>query len=330
MTSPINFERFINKFLTSQLNKMKRKFTITAVLISMAFMSFAQVCPSYFKRNNGNGTCSSGGEIQMYYSTCPSSVPLIDSIYVNAINTNLSIINVDSSKCASKGYISYCISGDIPPAHTLKVFFKYGGAIAGGTATICNVTDTVQEAGPMPVLLSKFDVQRQNNNAVTATWKTDQEINSDRFELQRSSNNSPFETVGTVLSQHSNSSIAQFYSFNDPNTLADVSFYRIKMIDKDNSFSFSVVKPVKGTSQASDFTIFPNPSTGNAKISITNASEPTKVMIFDNSGRVVKQTGFTNSNSVDINNLPRGVYFVKVIGESTGVSSIKKFIVVNN
>lgn len=308
---------------------MKKKFTITAVLIAMAFISSAQVCPSYFKRNNGNGTCTSGAEIQMYFAVCPSPVPLIDSIYVNGANTNVYMANVDSSKCASKGYISYCISGDIPPAHTLQVFFNYGGAIAGGTTTICNVTDTVPEAGPMPVLLSKFDVQRQDNNTVTVTWKTDQEINSDRFELQRSSNNSPFETVATISSKNSNSNIAQFYSFNDANTLAEVSFYRIKMVDKDNSFSFSSIKSVKGTSEALNFIVFPNPSTGNAKISITNVSEPTKVVIFDNSGRVIKQTGFVFSNSVDVNNLPSGNYLIKVIGERTGVTSVKKYAVIN-
>jgi hypothetical protein len=309
---------------------MKKKFTITAVLISMAFISFAQVCPDYFKRNNGNGTCKSGAEIQMYFSVCPNPVPLIDSIYVNGVNTNVSLVNVDSSKCASKGYISYCISGDIPPAHTLQVFFNYGGAIAGDATTICNVTDTIPEAGPMPVLLSKFDVQRQDNNTVIVTWKTEQEINSDRFELQRSSNNSSFETVGTILSKNSNSSSMQYYSFNDPNTLAEVSLYRIKMIDKDNSFSFSTVKSVKGISEGLNFVVFPNPSTGNAKVSITNVSEPTKIMIFDNSGRVIKETGFIYSNSVDINNIPKGSYIIKVIGERTGASSVKKFTVINN
>jgi hypothetical protein len=309
---------------------MKKKFTITAVLISMAFISFAQVCPSYFKRNNGNGACPSGAEIQMYYSVCPSPVPTIDSIYVNGVNTNVYMVNVDASKCASKGYISYCISGDIPPAHSLKVFFNYGGPIGGGATTICDVTDTVPVAGPMPVLLSKFDVQRQDGNTVIASWRTDQESNSDRFELQRSLNNSPFETVATVVSKNSNSSIAQFYSFTDLNSLVGVSLYRIKMIDKDNSFSFSTIKSVKGFGGASDFVIFPNPSNGNATISITDLREPTKVMIFDNSGRVIRQTGFTNSSSVDIRNLQKGSYIIKVTGERTGASTVKKLNVINN
>lgn len=309
---------------------MKKKFTFTAVLISMAFISFAQVCPTYFKRNNGNGTCRSGAEIQMYYSVCPSLVPTIDSIYVNGVNTNVYMVNVDASKCASKGYISYCISGDIPPAHSLKVFFNYGGTIGGGTTNICNVTDTVPASGPMPVLLSKFDVQRQDGNTVIASWKTDQETNSDRFELQRSLNNSPFETVATVVSKNSNSSVAQFYSFTDPNNLAGVSLYRIKMIDKDNSFSFSTIKTVKGLGGTSDFVIFPNPSNGNATISITDLKEPTKVMIFDNSGRVIRQTGFTNSSSVDIRNLQKGSYVIRVTGERTGASTVKKLTVINN
>lgn len=329
MASPINSEKFINEYLISQPNKMKKKFTITLVLISMAFVGFAQVCPNYFKRNNGNGTCRSGAEIQMYYSVCPTVVPTIDSIYVNGVNTNVSMVNVDTKNCATKGYISYCISGDIPPAHTLKVFFNYGGVVAGGTTTICTVTDD-PEAGPMPVVLSKFDVQRQNSKTVTATWRTEQEINSDRFELQRSSNNSPFETVATVVSKNSNSNIAQSYSLSDPNSSVEVSLYRIKMIDKDNSFSYSTIKPVKGISAAADFVIFPNPSTGNAKVSINNLSEPTKVMIFDNSGRVIRQTGFTNSNSIDINNLQKGGYIIKVIGERTGASSVKKLTVINN
>ena len=306
---------------------MKKKFTITALLILMAFIGFAQ-CPTSFKRNNGNGTCPSGAEIQMYYSVCPDTIPQIDSIYANGVNTNVTQLNVDPSKCATRGYISYCISSDIPPVHAITVYFSIG-TTTGTNHAVCTVTDTVPSGGPLPVLLSSFDAQRQSANTVTANWKTDQESNSDRFELQRSSNNSAFETVGTVLTQNSNSSIAQFYSFTDQNNLEGVSLYRLKMIDKDNSFRFSSIVSVKGTSGTSDFIIYPNPSTGNAKISISDMSEPTKVMIFDNSGRLIKQTGFTNSNSVDINNLQKGGYIIKVIGGKTGASSVKKFTVIN-
>jgi hypothetical protein len=78
------------------------------------------------------------------------------------------------------------------------------------------------------------------------------------------------------------------------------------------------------------FTIFSNPSTGNAKVSIANVSEPTKVIIFHNLGRVIKETGFVYSNSVDISSISKGSYVIKVIGERTGASSVKKFTVISN
>jgi hypothetical protein len=199
--------------------------------------------------------------------------------------------------------------------------------MVGGTS-VCNVSEEPQ-AGPLPVVLSRFDLQRQSSNTVLVSWKTEQEINSDRFELQRSFNNSPFETVATILSKNSNSNTAQFYTFTDPNSLAGVSLYRIKMIDKDNSFSFSNVQLVKGTGSTSDFTVFPNPSNGNAKITIADLNESKKVMVFDYLGRVVRQTSFANGNSVDITNLQKGGYIIKVIGEKTGVSSVQKITVIN-
>ena len=37
-----------------------------------------------------------------------------------------------------------------------------------------------------------------------------------------------------------------------------------------------------------DFNVFPNPSIGNAKVSITDIAEATTVELIDNAGRVVK------------------------------------------
>lgn len=69
----------------------------------------------------------------------------------------------------------------------------------------------------------------------------------------------------------------------------NTSFFRIKMIDKDGSISFTPVKSVKGNYAKTDFTIFPNPSFGNAKITVTDLSEPTNVQVLDNSGRLIKR-----------------------------------------
>lgn len=304
---------------------MNKKFTLSAALALITFIGFAQ-CPYTFKRNNGNGTCGKESEIRMSFSTCPTTPPIIDSIYANGVNTNVSFSLPDASQCATKGYISYCFDGDLPTASTLQVFFDFDPSQPGNT--VCNVPDP--SAGPTPVVLSSFEVQRKNSSTVNITWKTDQELNSKSFEIQRSTGNSAFETVATVASKGSNSNVAQYYSFSDEtNNLNQSSLYRIKMIDIDNTFSFSPVKSVGGNFSKTDFTMFPNPGNGGTKVTVTNVSEPLNIMVFDNTGRMVRKELLTNSNSIEINKLPAGTYFVKVAGQGAASGSVKKLFIVN-
>lgn len=303
---------------------MKKNFTISAILTLISFAGFSQ-CPTYFTRNNGNGTCSNGAEsqIKMYFPGCPATVPTIDSIYVSGVKANLTIFAPDTSKCSLKGYFSYCFSGDLPPASSIKVFFNFNISDSG-----CDVPNS-PEAGPTPVVLSSFDAVRSGNNAVTVNWKTEQEFNSKGFEIQRSSDNVNFETVGFVYSKNSNSSLAQYYSFTDnSNTVGGTSYYRIKMIDLDNTFSFTDIKTVKGTGFKADVNVFPNPAPANSKITIGNLSEPSSIRVFDNTGRLIQQTTST-STSVDLNYLQKGNYFIKITGQQTGSSTVKKLSVIN-
>lgn len=304
---------------------MKKKFTFSAALFFISVMSFAQ-CPDYFKRNNGNGTCGSEAEIRMYFATCPATAPIIDSIRANGVIANVTVSAPDGSNCASKGYISYCISGDLPPAGTLTVFFDFG-EFSGKDS--CIVPEGGPSAGPTPVVLSSFNAERGGKNAVNITWKTEQELNSSKYEIQRSFNNIDFETVGVVATHNSNTSIAQYYSFTDnSNTANESSYYRLKMIDLDNSFAYSGVKVVKGSGFQAEISVFPNPAYGNQTITINNISEPASIRIFDYTGRLVQQAS-SNGNSAQINNLQKGNYFINITGKQTGVSSVKKLSVLN-
>lgn len=305
---------------------MKKKFTISAVLTLIAFFGFAQ-CPSSFTRNNGNGTCGNEAEIRMVFPSCPvTAAPTIDSIYVNGVKANVTVFPPDTSKCSAKGYVSYCFSGNLPIASDIKVFFNFYGT---NTSTACDVTSG-PSAGPTPVILSSFDAQRSGLNSVTVNWKTEQEINSKGFEIQRSSDNINFEPVGFVSSKNANSSLAQYYSFTDnSNNIKGTSFYRIKMVDLNNTFDLSSIKTVKGSGLQAEVNVFPNPASSNSKITIGNLSESTSVQVFDNTGRLVQQISSTNSNSIELNHLQKGSYFIKITGLKTGSSSVKKLSIIN-
>ena len=180
-------------------------------------------------------------------------------------------------------------------------------------------------AGPLlPVNMGAFYAKRKNAS-VGLSWKTETEINVKEFILQRKVGGE-FLDVATITAH--NNSTGSFYTFSDINSFKGVSQYRLKIVDLDGSFTYSEIRAVKGTSTVGDFTIFPNPSSGNAKVTITDISEPTDVQLVDNAGRVLKTVSMNNSNTADFNNLQKGMYMIRIINKNSGESLTKKLNVV--
>ena len=297
----------------------------------VSFAVFSQTaCPTQFSRTNGNnGPCAS--HIKLHFAICPASVPTLDSIKINGVLQPETFTIIGKVCTGNNIYVDYCISdNNLPPAANLTVFLTYPGATGGaaGSGASGSVMCNVPSSKPLPVILSGFAIQRNNNN-VSATWQTQQEINSSRFEIERAYHNASFQKIGSVVAAGS-SNLLKTYSFSDnSNTSRNVSFYRIKMIDKDGSFAYTETKSVKGSGAKSDFIIFPNPSHGNAKITISDLSEPTEIQLLDVTGRLVKSVIVNYTNTTDINNLQKGSYFVRTIGKVTGETNVRKLSVIN-
>lgn len=305
-----------------------KRILLSAGLLILSFGAFSQaLCPTQFLRNNGNsGPCAS--HIRLYFASCPSSVPSLDSIKINSVLQPQTYTLIAQSCHGSNNYVDYCVSdNNLPPAGQITVFLTFPGAV-GGTSTkvICNVP----EAGPTPVLLIGFSAQRNKKNDVDINWQTEQEINSSLFEIERSYDNVSFVKIGTI-SAAGNSSLLKSYSFTDnSNNSKSNSLYRIKMIDKDGSFAYSGVKSVKGSNAtASDFLIYPNPGYANSNITISQLNGPAVIKFFDIAGRIVKTVSLENSFSVQINDLQKGTYFVQITEKNSGMTQTKKLSVIN-
>ena len=75
--------------------------------------------------------------------------------------------------------------------------------------------------------------------------------------------------------------------------------------------------------------IYPNPSVGNARITISDVSEPTRIEVLDNAGRLIKNLMLNNTNSVELNGLLKGAYTVRIIGSVSGNTEVRKLTVIN-
>ena len=202
----------------------------------------------------------------------------------------------------------------------------FGGSTGSCSSPACNSFQILPPGGgPLPVKLSSFFAKR-NNNTVALNWKTETETNSKEFILERNTGNN-FVAVATITA--SNNANGSSYAHLDNNSSTGTSLYRLKLVDINGSFSYSNVSAVKGTAAASSFTVFPNPSSGNAKITISDISEPTDVQLVDISGRVIKIVSMNNSNTVELNSLQKGMYMIRIVNKTSGESVTQKLSVVN-
>lgn len=169
---------------------------------------------------------------------------------------------------------------------------------------------------PLPVELLDFST-KQSSSTVDIYWTTASEVNSDYFEIQRTSDGTKFETIGTTKAAGFSTSLIN-YLHNDAAPLSGVSYYRLKSVDLDGKFEYSALKAVyfnKLNSNSLTASIFPNPTSGNElSIEIGNElSGNVKLEINDAAGRVAytkelteKLTKLTNLSTF----LNNGMYFV--------------------
>ena len=145
-------------------------------------------------------------------------------------------------------------------------------------------------------------------------WKTANEKDVDYYEIQRSLNSVDFTPLSTSHKIVAQNRSLQTYDIVDENPFSGITYYRLKMVDKDGSFQFSGIRSVDLNilKRDSKIRIYPNPTDDNLHVLFTSsASEQAKnYTIFNMLGQVLMQGEMTNS--VNTSSLPAGAYLIKI------------------
>lgn len=171
----------------------------------------------------------------------------------------------------------------------------------------------------LPVTLLEFTAKAQSNT-VTTTWKTTQELNSDRFEVEHSADGIRFEKFGTVAAA-GNSTSAREYSMEHLNPIAGMNYYRLKQIDTDGRFTYSGIVRVVFNNGKSGPVVFPNPVRNQLTVMLpvqVNGNSRQTVTVFDSKGAAVykrRTSGITNY--VDFSKFTAGNYVI-TLSDDTG------------
>ena len=171
--------------------------------------------------------------------------------------------------------------------------------------------------GVLPIELLSFTGKLQNEN-VKLNWSTSFEQNNKGFEIERSLDGINFRKIGFVAGA-GNSNSTRNYSFTDPQRAVEFNYYRLKLVDIDNTFDYSDVVLVKNAFGKQDVYMAGNPITNSINIQFAKTPNgKVAVSIYDMKGSKIYDMIYNNytQTSLKINTanklLAHGVYSVKV------------------
>lgn len=195
---------------------------------------------------------------------------------------------------------------------------------SGPTVTVSNspgsasVRLTTFNAGSLPVKLTAFRATTEKMN-VQLTWATSEEINSNYFLIEHSQDAKQWGGIGRIES-FGESKKLQEYDFTHTSRTPGLHYYRLKMVDMDETFAYSKIVSVH-IEDGEENAIYPNPAINT--ITFKKGLAPgAKVRVLDTSGKV-KSIHLNPSGTIQFENLPSGQFFVEVEDSKTQVKRYK-------
>jgi len=191
-------------------------------------------------------------------------------------------------------------------------------------------TDTVHIGvmQKLPVKLVRFSASiftpsgDGGREQVAVLWETATEINSSHFILERSSNGKDFSKIATIKTK--GAGVYEYVDTAVPLSFGEglgVRFYRLKMVDKDGSFTYSKIVSVSLTTNNSpQITFSPNPAKESTTVSIhLSKAQTIQYQLINAEGKqcsVQKQAVPAGNSSfqISLKGLGKGIYWLKIEG----------------
>ena len=164
----------------------------------------------------------------------------------------------------------------------------------------------------VPVTLSAFDATVTDKNKVRLNWSVVNSNNLSSFEIERSSNATNWQYVGTV-NANITSSQSNFESF-DNSPLNGVSYYRLKLVDADRRFVYSEIKKVNISKLVKDILIIKPINSNLITLQLNNGinnEDITGIAVYASNGQKIYSSQQYNQ-PINLGKIAKGTYVVIV------------------
>lgn len=173
------------------------------------------------------------------------------------------------------------------------------------------------------------------NGEVNLLWNAYEGFTYPNFEILRSSNGNPYQTIGTVANNS--------YSYTDLTPPLGTNYYRVSVSNpngcnpsREENKSYSNIVDDEGNPVFSgisgntlEYSVHPNPSDGVYSITFTGMNENAKYSVLDSRGRTIlsgtlPSSGQNTSFQIDLSSYTVGLYFIRIY--SKGAASAQRLV----
>ncbi len=178
----------------------------------------------------------------------------------------------------------------------------------------------------LPVTITNISGD-QKNSGILIKWSVEQQLNIEKYEIERSKDGQFFSTIGTVKAR-GNTNLIAAYDYFDSTPFQGKNYYRLKIIEPGKLTYSTIVKVIVRNTDKATIRIYPNPVAGNSASLETKLSKGTYVVTITNSvGQqlskcVLNHNGGLLFKMVEFpKNIPAGIYYINIKGEGIDFSS---------
>lgn len=194
----------------------------------------------------------------------------------------------------------------------------------------------IANSSTLPVTLTSFQANLKDKSA-SLVWTTANQVNFSHFVIEKSTDGKNFQEAAVLFAEEQTTTATTDYKYKDnlQNSSSKTVFYRLKMVDVNEKYSYSETRMVRlATTELNNVQIstFPNPVTSEVRIMVPADWQEKAVTyeIYNSTGVLVQRVQNQKAAQVQQINMQKlngGNYIVKVSNGS--VTSTSKIIKLN-
>ncbi len=203
--------------------------------------------------------------------------------------------------------------------------------VRGSASGVALTNNTFIIPGVLPVNLLFFSAQK-SNHVIKLKWKASVETALSYYQIERRSSVDYFNAIGYRKASTGNLPAEYVYLDSTYNNAQTV-FYRLKMIDKNGTYSYSnILSITQANNMINEVVVAPNPVQDKVSLYITSAAEKnSEIKIIDYTGKEVltKFVSIASGNNYitldETAGFSKGIYWlsIRVNNEQTIIKFIK-------